>query len=712
MSSSDADMARQLQEQFDREEAQHLQRDHVLQQQQHTQPSQPLTLAVTVPAGTSPGQKILVQAPSGQQVQVQLPPHAVPGHTMQVSIPPQLLAQPEALQPEPEGLLVDAPAPPVPLSRAEEEDLAKAIQASLGATDIPRGPSSSAPLPTDPFAEVDGSAAPDRLQHEPHPSVMTGESAVPSIVGTSGVPLNNGAVELQLYCVDTTTSSSTLYVFAISRVGVEQPSHTVSKSYADFVDLNEALREELNAIASANTFLIGAAELASALPALPQKNTIGRRKAVVIAERQEALTQYLQAACAHPLLHDSLSLSLFLANPSTAQGGDDMAAGGSVLQPGQVDDQPALSGLPVPGSNDPPPPVSRSALGAATRVPNSATSTQHTSVMMVTVPADGAPGQKLRVVGPSGHDIELVIPDGAIPGQQLQVQAAIPPPQQACQGPHETESVTWTVKPRQPHVDASGHVVYPFAVTVTTILPALHRPLDGAGALLSLRGTLAGEGEEETPVPESASASPWDDAGPQASAVAPPVRKMSLPDESSGGGSPDRVEVYELCLRYSEWAALDSKLSTPPSVRNDPQVRLPELPNTSTVGRSKDRVMAERSKLILDYLQALCSQPTARNHPSFRALLETGKAAESSRQQLLGRVEALETELAKRTMTVSILEAENNRLSKALKEAEGRLSEVGTPLVQVDPFDPPPALLRVQSHRTKLVQPSLTWPLS
>ena len=95
------------------------------------------------------------------------------------------------------------------------------------------------------------------------------------------------------YRVVGTSSTSTLYVFAISRVGGERPSHTVSKSYADFVELNDALRAELNAAASANSFLIGAAELAGALPPLPPKSTIGRRKAAVIAERQEALTQYL-----------------------------------------------------------------------------------------------------------------------------------------------------------------------------------------------------------------------------------------------------------------------------------------------------------------------------------------------------------------------------------------------------------------------------------
>eukprot|EP01043_Picozoa_sp_COSAG02_P083836 COSAG02_NODE_21783_length_775_cov_0.892012_1_plen_167_part_01 len=114
MGSSDADMARQLQEQFDREEAQH-QRDVTLQQPTPPPPSssRPLTLAVVVPAGTSPGQTILVQAPSGQQVQVELPAHAVPGQTIQVSIPPQLLVQ-QAAQPEPEGFLGDAPGPPLP----------------------------------------------------------------------------------------------------------------------------------------------------------------------------------------------------------------------------------------------------------------------------------------------------------------------------------------------------------------------------------------------------------------------------------------------------------------------------------------------------------------------------------------------------------------------------------------------------------------------
>jgi hypothetical protein len=698
MGSSDADMARQLQEQFDREEAQH-QRDVTLQQPTPPPPSssRPLTLAVVVPAGTSPGQTILVQAPSGQQVQVELPAHAVPGQTIQVSIPPQLLVQ-QAAQPEPEGFLGDAPGPPLPSAGAEDDDLARAIQASLGNADVPPG-SSSVPPPADPFAVIGGSAAPaPQLRQEPHPSATKGDSATASIIGTSGAPLNNGAVELQLYCVDTTTSSSTLYVFAISRVGVEQPSHTVSKTYAEFVDLNDALRGELHAAASANSFLIGAAELAAALPPLPQKNTIGRRKAVVIAERQEALTQYLQAACAHPLLHDSLSLSLFLADPSTSQSGDDMASVASVAPPGQVDDQHAPPGLPGLASNVPAvvsdAPAGTAVGGAPNEGSSSSTNagTQRTSLVMVTVPADGAPGQKLRVADPSGHEIELVIPEGVIPGQQLQVQATIPPPQQDPDAPtshlrvNETESGTWTVRARQPHVDASGHAMYPFAVTVTSILPGLQRPSEGIGALISLNGTTPGDEEnddyqalqrshEAVETPELASASPWDDARPQAPAVAPPVRKMSLPDEA---GSRCHVGVYELCLRYSEWVALDSKLSNPPSVRNDPQVMstLPELPSTSTVGRAKDRVMAERSKLILDYLQALCSLPTARSHPSFRTLLDTGKAAESSRQQLLGRVDALEMELAKRSMAVDTLEAENYRLSQALKEAESRLAQV------------------------------------
>ena len=89
--------------------------------------------------------------------------------------------------------------------------------------------------------------------------------------------------------------------------------------------------------------------------------------------------------------------------------------------------------------------------------------------------------------------------------------------------------------------------------------------------------------------------------------------------------------------------------------------------------------MAERSKLVLEYLQALCSLPTARRHPAFTALLETGKAAEASRQQLLGRVDALEMELAKKTMAMSAMEADNRRLSRALKEAEDKLAQVRTP---------------------------------
>jgi small-conductance mechanosensitive channel len=89
--------------------------------------------------------------------------------------------------------------------------------------------------------------------------------------------------------------------------------------------------------------------------------------------------------------------------------------------------------------------------------------------------------------------------------------------------------------------------------------------------------------------------------------------------------------------------------------------------------------MAERSKLVLDYLQALCSLPSARRHPAFAALLETGKAAEASRQQLLRRVDALETELAKKTMAMSAMEAENRTLSLALKQAEDKLAQVCTP---------------------------------
>ena len=233
MATSDADMARQLQEQFDREDAQ-LQLQHQQQPQQQPQPQpQPqqqhtrgaLTLAVTVPAGTRPGQMILVQAPSGEHVQVELPPYAVPGRTIQVSIPAQV-SQLQLSRPEPdtEGGL-EVPTPPVPTPAAEDDELARAIQASLrDAAGVSSTPSleterdrerqrerQRAPQPEDPFA-VSGDSATQVLMQQPEevlmqqppPPTAARESAAPGIVGTSGAPLNNGAIDLQLYCVDTT----------------------------------------------------------------------------------------------------------------------------------------------------------------------------------------------------------------------------------------------------------------------------------------------------------------------------------------------------------------------------------------------------------------------------------------------------------------------------------------------------------------------------
>lgn len=82
-------------------------------------------------------------------------------------------------------------------------------------------------------------------------------------------------------------------------------------------------------------------------------------------------------------------------------------------------------------------------------------------------------------------------------------------------------------------------------------------------------------------------------------------------------------------------------------MRDDPTVAvgLPTLPTTSTVGRAKDRVSAERSRALAVYLEALCALPHARCHPAFQALLAMGKKEESSRQQLLTRVNALEMEV-------------------------------------------------------------------
>jgi hypothetical protein len=741
-----------LQEQFDREEAQQQQ-----QQRQRQQASQSgaLTLNVTVPAGTQPGHMILVQAPNGQQVQVELPPHAVPGGTIQVAVPQQPLPSPEqhqqGVQPEPEPF---GAAPPA--AGDNDDDLARAIQASL-ANSAPQPPA-PVPAPVDPF---DAFADPQPAQPpQPLPPTATaGVTEAPS-VGSSGAPLNNGAIELQLYCVDTTTSSSTLYVFAISRVGVEQPSHTVSKNYAEFVELNDALREELNAAASANTFLIGAAELAAALPPLPPKSTIGRRKAVVLAERQDALTKYLQTACAHPLLHNSFALSLFLAKPSDAEGGG-AAAAPPPLPPIEAADlsapsPPAGAAAAMAPAVTAPPPAAGGSGGGQFR--HTATS------VMVTLPPGAVAGQKLRVAGPSGHTIEMVVPEGALPGQQLQVQAQLPPPpaqqppppqplqpleqaasdpgpggQQQQQHQHQQEAVSslpqaedvdgkvWSVTARPPHVDSAGHTMYPFAVTITTMTPAA-----AAAADERRRG---GEDEEDDEEDDGEALqrsrpttdSPWDDLQQQqgVATAAPPVRRMSLPgsghghqggDGDGGGGgespadasSPQSVEVHELCLRYSEWAALDTKLSNPysteqlysashdrithrsgnvrpkvtilQSIRADPVIKavLPELTMTSTVGRSKDKVMAERSAAVLAYLRALCALPTARAHPAFSTLLalESGRAEEQSRQQLLGRVDALEMELAERTMAMSAMEAENRRLSIALSEAEQRLAQV------------------------------------
>jgi hypothetical protein len=167
---------------------------------------------VTVPAGTRPGQMILVQAPSGEHVQVELPPYAVPGRTIQVSIPAQV-SQLQLSRPEPdtEGGL-EVPTPPVPTPAAEDDELARAIQASLRDAGVSSTPSlGPAPQPEDPFA-VSGDSATQVLMQQPEevlmqqppPPTAARESAAPGIVGTSGAPLNNGAIDLQLYCVDTT----------------------------------------------------------------------------------------------------------------------------------------------------------------------------------------------------------------------------------------------------------------------------------------------------------------------------------------------------------------------------------------------------------------------------------------------------------------------------------------------------------------------------
>ena len=73
--------------------------------------SGPLLMDVRVPEGATPGQSMLVQADTGQQVQIEIPSYAQPGSIIQVSVP------------QPGG-----GAPP---GGGGDDDLARAIQASL-----------------------------------------------------------------------------------------------------------------------------------------------------------------------------------------------------------------------------------------------------------------------------------------------------------------------------------------------------------------------------------------------------------------------------------------------------------------------------------------------------------------------------------------------------------------------------------------------------
>ena len=49
-------------------------------------------------------------------------------------------------------------------------------------------------------------------------------------------------------------------------------------------------------------------------------------------------------------------------------------------------------------------------------------------------------------------------------------------------------------------------------------------------------------------------------------------------------------------------------------------------------------MIAERTRAVAAYLEALCTLVEVRRHPAFHALLAMGKKEESSRQQLLTRV--------------------------------------------------------------------------
>ena len=129
-----------------------------------------------------------------------------------------------------------------------------------------------------------------------------------------------------------------------------------------------------------------------------------------------------------------------------------------------------------------------------------------------------------------------------------------------------------------------------------------------------------------------------------------------------------RTQCYELGLRYSEWASMSEALGAACAGS------LPQLPQTSTVGRSKEKVATERAKAVTEFVSAVCALPEARKQHAFRSHLGAGLAEAASRQELLGRVEMLELELGERTMAMSALAARNAELEAQLAEAQQRLA--------------------------------------
>jgi hypothetical protein len=118
---------------------------------------------VRVPEGAQPGQSMLVDAPTGQQVHVEIPAYATPGSTIAVSVPgagpPPGPAAAGVRKPHPCGLFRCAPPNPCVRARARsqgfgaggDDDLARAIQASLQESG---GAPAAAPVPVAPAPVV------------------------------------------------------------------------------------------------------------------------------------------------------------------------------------------------------------------------------------------------------------------------------------------------------------------------------------------------------------------------------------------------------------------------------------------------------------------------------------------------------------------------------------------------------------------------------